>query len=138
MPNELIFKTNSSFNSINYDKNGESWNFLFEDKIWFASSGFWRLLVNKKIVSVSLDNGHRFGLPQPLDLIQEVSNILEGKRVRKVIVDNDTADLTLLITDDIKIGIFISSSGYETYEFSIENKRYIGLGAGEIAIINNS
>lgn len=138
MTNELIFQTNSSFNSINYDKDGESWHFLFEDKIWFTSSGFWRLLVNNKIVCVSLDNGHQFGLPQPLDLIQEVTKLLEGIKVIKVIVDNDTADLKLIMTDEIKIEIFISSSGYETYEFSIDNKRYIGLGAGEIAMFDNN
>lgn len=138
MTNDLTFKANSSFISANYDKDGESWNFIFDDKIWAASSGFWRILVSNKISIVSSDHGHQFGLPRPLDLEEEIINLLSGKTLIQIEVDNDTADLTLLITDDIKIQIFISSTGYETHEFAIDNKRYIGLGAGDIAILDNN
>ena len=137
MTKNLIFKTTASFNSATYDKDGESWHFIFDNKIWITSSGFWRLLKSNKIVSISLDNGHQFGLPEPLDLVQELNNILTGKKLLKIVVENDTSDINLFISDDIKIEIFISSTGYETYEFGIENKRYIGLGSGEIAIIEN-
>lgn len=50
-------------------------------------------------------------------------------------VNKETADLTLTISNDITIQIFIASSGYETYDFSVDNKRYIGLGSGNIEII---
>lgn len=50
-------------------------------------------------------------------------------------VDKDTADLKLTISDDIKIQILVASSGYETYDFSFEDNRYIGLGTGEIGIV---
>ena len=90
-----------------------------------------------KIILVSNDNGQQFGLPKPLILIEELSKVLKGNRLMKIEVIKDTFDLTLTLTDDFKIEIFISSSGYETYDFSINSKRYIGLGSGDIAIVDN-
>lgn len=137
MTTDLIFKTNSIFESVSYDKDTDSWNFYFTDKIYVSSSGFWRLLEANKITIVSLDNGHQFGLPKPLDLVAEIKKQLTGKKLIEVRVDKNTADLTLTISDNIKIQVFISSSGYETYDFSFEDNRYIGLGSGDIAIFDN-
>ena len=135
MTKDLTFKTNSIFDSVTYDKDADSWHFYFADRIYVSSSGFWRLLNANRIVFVSLDNGHQFGLPQPLDLVENITKQLTGKKLTEIRVDKDTADLTLTISDDIKIQIFIASSGYETYDFSIEDKRYIGLGSGDIGIV---
>lgn len=135
MTTDLTFKTNSIFDSVAYDKDADSWHFYFADKIYVTSSGFWRLLESNKIIIVSLDHGHQFGLPQPVDLVIKITKHLTGKKLTKIRVDKDTADLTLTISDDIKVQIFIASSGYETYDFSIEDKRYIGLGSGNIGIV---
>jgi hypothetical protein len=56
----------------------------------------------------------------------------------KIEVIKDTFDLVFTLTDGVRLEIFISSSGYETYNFFIDNKRYIGLGSGKIAIIDNA
>ena len=135
MTKDLTFKTNSIFEIVTYDKDADSWHFYFADRIYVSSSGFWRLLNANRVVFVSLDNGHQFGLPQPLDLVENITKQLTGKKLTEIRVDKDTADLTLTISDDIKIQIFIASSGYETYDFSIEDKRYIGLGSGDIGIV---
>jgi hypothetical protein len=136
MTTDLTFKTNSIFDSVVYDRDADSWHFYFADKIYASSSGFWRLLKANRIVFVSLDNGHQFGLPQQLDLAENITKQLTGKKLTEIKVDKDTADLTLTISDDIQIQIFIASSGYETYDFSFEDKRYIGLGSGEIGIVH--
>jgi hypothetical protein len=95
-------------------------------------------LENNKIILVSLDHGHQFGLPNPLDLVKELTSMLSGQKLLEISIDNHTADLTLLLTENIKIEILIASAGYETYGFSIKNKLYIGLGSGEIAIFNSN
>ncbi len=135
MTTDLIFKTNSIFDSVTYDKDAASWHFYFADKIHASSCGFWRLLEANRIVFVSLDYGHLFGLPKPLDLVENITKQLTGKKLTEIKVDKDTADLTLTISDNIKIQIFIASSGYETFDFSFEDKRYIGLGSGDIGIV---
>jgi len=138
MKEDLIFKTNSSFNSVTYDKDSDRWQFYFADTIHVASSGFWRLLESNRIVFVSLDQGHQFALLQPLDLIVNLTKLLTGKKLTEIKVDKDTADLTLTIADDIKIQILIASMGYETYDFSIDEKRFIGLGSGEIGLVEGT
>ena len=137
MTNELTFTTNSLFNSVTFDKDADGWIFCFADEIYVNVSGFWRLLVDNKIFYVSLDNGHRFGLPNPLDLAEELRKQLAGKRLIKIEIAKNTYDLTLTLTDGHKLEIYIASSGYETYQFSLNNKRYIGLGSGDIAILNS-
>ena len=137
MTTELIFSTNSLFYNVTFDRNADSWTFLFADKIYASASGFWRLYKKNKIVFVSLDNGHQFGLTKPLDLVEEIKNELAEKKLIKIEVAKDTFDLTLTLTNEIKIEIYIASSAYETYDFSINDKRYIGLGSGDIAIMDS-
>lgn len=135
MIEDLIFKTNALFYSVAYDQDTDRWDFYFADKIHASSSGFWRLVEANKIVLVSLDNGHQFGLPERMDLVERITKQLSEKTLTEIKVDKDTADLILIISDDIKIQIFIASSGYETYEFSLQDKRYIGLGSGNLGIV---
>ena len=137
MTNELTFTTNSLFDKVTFDKEADCWLFSFADKIYASSSGFWRLLEMNKIIFVSLDNEQQFGLPKPIDLAEELNKILIGKRLKKIDVIKDTFDLSLTFTEELKLEIYIASSGYETYDFSINDKRYIGLGSGDIAIIDN-
>lgn len=98
------------------------------------TSGFWRLLTNGEISFVSMDHGHQFGLPHPVDMTEELIKRLKGKRLTRILVAKDTRDLRLSFTENIEMEIFISSTGYETYQLSIDGKRYIGLGGGDIAI----
>ena len=137
MTNELTFTTNSLFDKVTFDKEADCWLFSFADKIYASSSGFWRLLEMNKIIFVSLDNEQQFGLPKPIDLAEELNKILIGKRLKKIDVIKDTFDLSLTFTEELRLEIYIASSGYETYDFSINDKRYIGLGSGDIAIIDN-
>ncbi len=128
-----IFKTDLPFDQVTYDHDGESWTFRFLTD-HFTAHGLWRILENKKIRFVSLDNGQQFGLPKPIDLVTEVNELLKHRRLKTIIIKPDTSDLQLILSDNFEIEIFITSSGYETYEFSFDSKRYIGQGSGEIAI----
>ena len=138
MTNELTFITNSLFDKVTFDKDADCWLFSFADNIYASSSGFWRLLSENKIILVSLDNEQQFGLPKPIDLVEELNKLLAGKRLTKIDVLKDTFDLTLTLSDGLKFEIYIASSGYETYDFSIEAKRYIGLASGDIAIFDKN
>ncbi|MBN9349042.1 MAG: hypothetical protein J0H55_00015 [Chitinophagaceae bacterium] len=137
MTNELTFTPHSLFENVAFDKNADCWYFYFSNQILASSSGFWRLLIENKIEFVSLDHQQQFGLPKPLDLVEELKRKLTGKHLTKIEVIKDTFDLVLSLTSGHRLEIYISSSGYETYDFSIDNKRYIGLGQGGIAIIDN-
>jgi hypothetical protein len=136
MINELTFITNSLFDKVTFDKDADYWRFSFTDNIYASSSGFWRLLEKNKIIFVSLDNEQQFGLAKPVDLAEELNKVLTGKRLIKIDVVKDTFDLILTLSEELNLEIFIASSGYETYDFSINATRYIGLGSGDIARFN--
>jgi hypothetical protein len=130
----LTLNRTALFETVSFDEGAKDWVFIFAENILIEVSGFWRLLENTKIVLVSLDHGHQFGLAKPLNLVEEVTTILNEKKLLELKVDENTADLTLVLTDGLEIEILIASAGYETYQFSISGKTYIGLGSGEIAI----
>jgi hypothetical protein len=135
MKTDLVFKTEALFDSVFYDNDSDTWYFYFANNIFASSTGFWRLLKANRINLVSFDHGHQFGLPQPVDLSERLTKQLTGKKLTEIRVDKDTADLTLVISEYIKIQIFIASTGYESYEFSINNQRYIGMGSGNVGIV---
>lgn len=135
--NNMIFKTNSLFDSIEYNKEADIWIFSFTNNIYINAQTIWRFLKNKKIKLVSFDNEQYFGHQTPFNLIDELTSELTGKFLLEIIIKPYTSDLLLNFTDNLQIEIFISSSGYESYNLSIANKNYIGMGAGEITILDN-
>src|SRR3954462_7745005 len=114
MLDELTFSANSPFEDVTFDGRADSWYFLFGDNISASASGFWRLIGQNEILFVSLDHGHQFGLPKPVDLVEELKRKLLGKRLIEIHVAKHTADLTLTFTEDCKLEIYIASAGYET------------------------
>lgn len=129
----MVFTTNSVFQEINKTEDPPFWSFSFTDNICVYETGFWRLFKNNKIVFISEDHGHQFGLPKPVDLIKEVTEVLKNKKLQEIKV-TETGDLNLIIEDNILIEFFITSMGYENYQFQINGLRYIALGGGDIDI----
>ncbi len=91
--------------------------FVFSDNIFVNAEGFWRLLKDKSIHAVSLDHGHQFGLPEPVNLTTLVTKELTGKKLTRIHVDKNSGDLTLSLSDNIELHIFTTSTVYETYNF---------------------
>jgi len=130
----LIFKTASQFELLTFSE-ADNWCFSFANGIYVnVEGGLWRLLRDNKIVKVSYDHEQKFGLSAPLNLTKTVTEILNGKYLTKMEVVETTGDLLLSISDSISIEIFITSSGYESYSFAIDKKRYVGMGSGEISM----
>ena len=130
----MIFFTNALFETVGYDKVTDDWIFSFADKIYVSATGFWRLLISEKIAFISLDHGHQFGLPEPLDLIEEVTKALSGQRLEKIEIARNTSDLVLTVSGGIKLEIYTASTGYESFEFSISGNRYVAV-AGRVIVI---
>lgn len=135
MTNDLTFNTNSHFDSVTYYEDTDSWCFAFSENISISFTGFWRLFKTNKIVFVSSDNGHQFGLPEPIELVSELTRELNSKTLIEIKADKDTADLTLIISNEIRIEFYTSSAGYENYYLAIKDKTYIGMGGGNIEVV---
>ncbi len=137
LDHDIIISTDSHFDNISYDTDTDCWTINFKNSIILGTSTLWRLLKDEKIILVSTDNGHQFGLPKPVDTVNEMANFLQGQKLSKIKIKKNTADLILSLTNGFEIEVFISSGGYESYDLYADNKRYIGMGMGDVAIFNN-
>ena len=134
---DIVITADNIFDSITYDNNADSWMFGFKNNTSLFAATLWRLLKDDKIVLVSADHGQQFGLPKPVDVVNELTQLLTGQTLSKIQIKKNTADLILTLTNSFVIEIFISSGGYESYNLHSDNKQYIGMGMGDIAIFNN-
>ena len=94
----------------------------------------WRLLVSRKLVLTSEDEGQLFGHSEPVQAFSELSRKLLGRPLTSVEVTHGTADLTLHF-DKIVLQIVSSSSGYEAWQ--VEGPLgmvAVGQGGGNVAV----
>jgi hypothetical protein len=133
---DIIITTDSGFGNITFDSNADCWIFNFKNKISLFAYTLWRLLKDDQIVLVSYDHGQKFGLPKPVDVVNEISDLLAEQKLITIKIKKNSADLILILTNNYEIEIFINSSGYDSYELHANKKQYIGMGRGEISIFN--
>ena len=134
---DIIIITDSIFESISFDNDADSWIFNFTNNISLFASTLWRLLKDDKIILVSTDHDQQFGLPKPIDVVKKLTELLIGQKLSEIRIKKNTADLIITLSDRFEIEFFVSSGGYESYNLYADNKQYIGMGMGDIAIINN-
>jgi hypothetical protein len=98
----------------------------------------WRIVANGAVVLGALDHGHQFGLPVPVDVIEQTLKILNGKTVENIEIGPETADLGIIFRGETRIDVFNSSSGYEGWNFGDrEGLSLIALGGGKLAVSLN-
>jgi hypothetical protein len=57
-------------------------------------AAYWRIVKDGKAVISSFDHQQKYGLPAPLDAIQELQNQLDHKVVTEALLDKETGDLS--------------------------------------------
>src|SRR5438105_11396798 len=93
------------------------WDFSFENGGLNVSCP-WRLVDSGTVVLSGSDHGHKFGLPDPLDVQAQTLRILSGKVVENIRIDEGTADLSITFSGRARIDVFNNSGGYEGWQFS--------------------
>lgn len=106
----------------------------------FTSAGLiiecpWRV-VNKGVVVLGADDdGQRFGLPEPVSVLQQFPKLIENSIVTDLKLHDETADLSIFFGDDLRLEAFNDSSGYEGWKFSdAKGMEVIATGGGDLAI----
>jgi hypothetical protein len=96
--------------------------------------GLWRLLSDGNLARTSEDEGQRFGLPQPVDSISELSRALAGRTVDSIEVVPGTADLILSFGSQVLQAIS-NSAGYEAWQIEgPEGTVAVGQGGGNVVV----
>ena len=108
---------------------------------WYFSFGpeviqvecLWRIVEHRRVGLTSEDHGHKFGLPAPIDAVARGMATLSGHRVTAVQLREFTADLVIDFTDDLRLEVIPTSSGYEAWQLrDPSGTSFIAVGGGEV------
>jgi hypothetical protein len=112
------------------------WNFHFGDSLNVDAPAPWRVVTADGIAHSADDDGEWFGLPQPVDGERRTNDLLQGQRVVRVELDEQTADLRLVFDGGARLDFFNNSAGYEGWGAEVRKNgqrvRIQALGGGKL------
>ncbi|MEM7780841.1 MAG: hypothetical protein AAF697_10655 [Pseudomonadota bacterium] len=105
-----------------------NWSFDIGER-FVVRTDIWRLVGAKRIIVTSEDDGHQFGLPAPLDAEAEANKALSDYKVSDVDLDIGTGDLAIHVGDALKLQVWTTSSGYESWQLYRDNEFFGAIGS---------
>jgi hypothetical protein len=96
------------------------WVFQFGNGVVLSTQSQWRLLSQNAILLTSKDDGQQYGLPEPVDAVARIRELLESRVVSEVEVDQASADFTVYFDNGTVLQIVNLSSGYEAWTLNSE------------------
>jgi hypothetical protein len=114
----------------------QGWRFVFDRGAGATAGCLWRLLEAGRIRLTSQDNGHKFGLPAPVDLVREVNGRLAGVSAIAVVLQEGTLDLDIQFETGHRLQFISDSSGYESWTANNATREFIAVGGGSLAVFD--
>ncbi len=78
---------------------------------------YWRVVKDGRQLLSSFDHQQQYGLSSPIDAKKEAQKELENRNVARVEIDNETGDLILWFSGNLKLQI-LNFTHYEIWEVS--------------------
>ena len=124
--------------SCRVDKREGDWLFSFGEGLHIAVAAPWRIVTSIGIAYGHEDDGHKFGLPEPVNGELLANEFLDERTVISVEVEPQTADLSVIFDSGARIDIFNNSSGYEGWVANVRTGEraitIVALGGGSLWI----
>jgi hypothetical protein len=114
------------------------WLFELDGQVSIVVGCLWRLLHDGHVCLTSLDDGHQFGLPAPIDSVNQLNPRLTNTVVSDVELRDGTLDLRITFDDRHVLEIIPDSSGYEAWSTHRGNIQFIAVGGGDLAIVDKA
>lgn len=130
--NELAWLAGRRFESL--VKREFHWVLYLDDDVSINIGCLWRLIEGGRIRRTSHDDGHKFGLPAPVDAAAEVNGWLARGVVTGVDLRAGILDLELHFDNGRALQIVADSSGYEAWSLSHRGISYVAIGGGKLAV----
>ena len=86
------------------------WVFEFDQDVSLVATCLWRLVEAGRIRLTNQDDGHQFGLPAPVDAVNEVNHRLARASVEAVELRQGTLDLDLHFSTGVVLQFIPNSS----------------------------
>ena len=113
------------------------WVFEFDQDVSLVATCLWRLVEAGRIRLTNQDDGHQFGLPAPVDALNEVNHRLARASVEAVELRQGTLDLDLHFSTGVVLQFIPDSSGYESWSLSGHKRRFIAVGGGRLDTLSD-
>jgi len=114
------------------EKRDHSWSFGFSGNVSVSTESPWRLINEDRIVVTSEDDGHQFGLSEPVDAASRLLSSIVGRTVEAAASDASSGDLTIEFDGRARLQLLQMSCGYESWRLSAPGIEVICTGGGEI------
>ena len=133
---EIEWLTTCRFNVL--VRHEYNWDAVFTPDASIRIECLWRLLHFGHIVLTSEDDGHKFGLPAPIDAVAEVNRRIGGVQVTSTNCREGTLDLSIAFANGHVLEILPNSSGYEAWQLGGRNSLAIAVGGGRLDVFRDS
>lgn len=82
---------------------------------------YWRLIKNGVHRLSSFDDKQQYGLPSPINAIEELKTELRDKVVSQVLFDKETGDIIFNFSSDLKLQA-LNFTGYEVWTITFSDR----------------
>jgi hypothetical protein len=133
MVEELFLKLRQTFvgRPFTAEQREADWSFAFGTDSNISTASDWRFVDATGIKLSSKDDGHQFGLPTPINVERQANDQLGSSAVVAIEIDYPTGDLNVFFDSGIRLHIYNSSMGYESWMASFQcDGEEIGLVGG--------
>ena len=119
--------------SASFDRDTKEWVFVFSGGVALRVSAPWRVVTHGQIALGWQDDGHRFGLPMPIDATERLGAFVRGHRIRSTTV-SPSGDLAVDFGGECTLEIFNASCGYEGWQLQGPGQRWtVAQGGGNVS-----
>jgi hypothetical protein len=109
------------------------WYFIFGPDAHIGVECLWRIVGHDGVILTNEDHGQKFGLSAPLDAVAKGNQLLAGRIIAAVQLREATADVLIEFTEDLRLEIIPTSSGYESWQLrDPSGMSYVAQGGGQI------
>ena len=113
--------------------NGYQWFFRMADRICLSIECPWQIIAEGRVRLARGDHGQQYGLPAPINAVDQAQTLLRGRRISNISADQASADLAITFEGDVLMRTFNDSSGFEAWQVTGPNgEDLIAQGGGNI------
>lgn len=118
--------------SLSFDTPTEEWIFKFGDRFVLQTASPWRIVEKGAIRLGWRDDGHQFGLPNPVNASSRALALLNAP-IESTNTSSGTGDLQISFGEACRLEVFNDSSGYEGWIVNGPDGEYTAAqGGGKI------
>ena len=118
---------------VEYDEQTKGWYFTISKGANLSVHCAWKLIKENKVELASGDHMQKYGLPQPINAAIKASDLLVGRKLRRIVPDKVTSDLSITFDGEISLRTFNEYTGFEAWDLVISPEtEFIAQGRGKI------